>query len=413
MQNKGQQLTSTISVTIPHSETNKYTKSRSMKIGIVCYPTFGGSGVIATEIGLGLADKGHEVHFITYKRPARLSHFHENVYMHEVNSMNYPLFEYAPYETALASKLVDVVRYEKLDILHVHYAIPHAAVAYMAKQILRSHGVCIPVITTLHGTDITLVGADQSYFPVAEFSINNSDGVTTVSNHLKKQTIETFQPTVDLKVIYNFIDFKRFKKTDKNHFKKAIAPEGEKILTHVSNFRAVKRVEDTIHIFNKVNKKIPCKLLLIGDGPERPKLETMCREMGLCDDIRFLGKQDAVEELLALADVFLLPSANESFGLAALEAMACEVPVVSSNIGGIPEVNIDGVTGYLCELGDVDDMAEKVLMILEDEDRHEKFKKAALKQAQKFDLKKILPEYENYYQEIIDKANRKALMETV
>jgi len=375
-----------------------------MKIGIVCYPTFGGSGIVATEIGLGLAKKGHKVHFITYKRPARLSPFHENVFMHEVNSMKYPLFEYAPYETALASKLIDVVKYEKLDVLHVHYAIPHAAVAFMTKSVLKSHDIDIPVVTTLHGTDITLVGSDPSYFPVVEFSINNSDGVTAVSNNLRQKTLDTFNINKEIKVIYNFIDFSRFKKTDKNHFKKAIAPEGEKILLHISNFRKVKRVEDTIHIFKRVKEKMPVKLLLIGDGPERQSLESLCRELGLCEDIRFLGKQDAVEELLALADVFLLPSANESFGLAALEAMACEVPVVSSNVGGIPEVNIDGETGYLCELGDVDSMAVRVLDILSDEEVHEKFRKAALRQAELFDLKNILPVYEAYYQEVIDKV---------
>lgn len=375
-----------------------------MKIGIVCYPTYGGSGVIATEIGLGLADKGHEVHFITYKRPARLSPFRENVYMHEVNSMTYPLFEYAPYETALASKMVDVVKYENLDILHVHYAIPHAAVAYMAKQVLKSHGITIPVVTTLHGTDITLVGADKSYFPVAEFSINSSDGVTAVSNHLRQQTIDTFSITRDIEVIYNFIDFERFKRTDKSHFKKAIAPDGEKILVHVSNFRKVKRVADTIHVFSRVRKEMSAKLLLIGDGPERPEMERLCRDMGLCEDIRFLGKQDAIEELLAIADVFLLPSANESFGLAALEAMACEVPVVSSDIGGIPEVNIDGVTGFLCPLGDVEMMAEKALVMLRDDDVLATFRKGALKQAQRFDVKNILPHYESYYQQVIKKV---------
>jgi len=375
-----------------------------MKIGIVCYPTYGGSGVVATEIGLGLAEKGHEVHFITYKRPARLSPFHENVYMHEVSSMKYPLFEYAPYETALASKMVDVVKYEQLDILHVHYAIPHAAVAYMAKQVLLGHGINIPVVTTLHGTDITLVGADQSYFPVVQFSINNSDGVTAVSNHLRQKTYDTFGSDKEIKVIYNFIDFNRFKKTDKNHFKMAIAPDGEKILIHVSNFRKVKRVEDTIHVFGKVREKIPAKLILIGDGPERARLEVLCRELGLCQDIRFLGKQDAIEELLAIGDVFLLPSANESFGLAALEAMACEVPVVSSDIGGIPEVNINGVTGYLCKLGDIEDMAAKVLDILKDEETHARFRASALEQAQKFDLKNILPVYEEYYQHVINKV---------
>lgn len=375
-----------------------------MKIGIVCYPTFGGSGVIATEIGIALAAKGHEVHFITYRRPARLSPFLENVYMHEVNSMEYPLFDYAPYETALASKLVDVVTNEKLDILHVHYAIPHAAVAYMAKQILKSKGVDIPVITTLHGTDITLVGTDPSFYPVVEFGINNSDGVTTVSQSLRQQTLDTFDITNDIEVIYNFIDFDRFKKTDKTHFKKAIARDGEKILLHVSNFRKVKRVKDTILILQKVRQHMPVKLLLIGDGPQRQGLEMMCRELGLSEEVSFLGKQSAVEELLAIADVFLLPSANESFGLAALEAMACEVPVVSSDVGGIPEVNIQGETGFLCPLGDVDAMAARVVEILSQDARHESFRKAALKQAQQFSLTNILPQYEDYYRKIIAKS---------
>ena len=378
-----------------------------MKIGIVCYPTYGGSGVVATEIGLGLAKKGHEVHFITYKRPARLSHFNTNVYLHEVSSFDYPLFEYTPYETALASKMVDVVKYEELDILHVHYAIPHAAVAYMAKQILLTHGINIPIVTTLHGTDITLVGSNKSFFPVAEFSINSSDGVTTVSNQLKKQTEETFDVQTDIRVIYNFIDFERFRKTDKDHFKKAIAPDGEKIMVHVSNFRKVKRVEDVILVYEKVQAKMPCKLMLIGDGPEREKMEEMCRERGLCSEIRFLGKQDAVEELLAVADIFVLPSQNESFGLAALEAMACEVPVVSTNIGGLPEVNIDGKTGFLCEVGDVQAMADSVLKILENPETHQKFRCAAFEHAKTFDIENILPVYEAYYEEIIQKVNAK------
>ena len=380
-----------------------------MKIGIVCYPTYGGSGVVATEIGLGLAKRGHEVHFITYKRPARLSSFHANVTMHEVSSFDYPLFEYTPYETALASKMVDVVKYEDLDILHVHYAIPHAAVAYMAKQILKTHGINIPVITTLHGTDITLVGSNKSFFPVAEFSINSSDGVTTVSKQLKDQTEATFNVQNDIRVIYNFIDFVRFRKTDKDHFKKAIAPDGEKIMVHVSNFRKVKRVEDVIHVFEKVHAKMPCKLMLIGDGPERQKMEELCRKIGLCSEIRFLGKQDAVEELLAVADIFVLPSENESFGLAALEAMACEVPVVSTNIGGLPEVNIDGKTGYLCDVGDVETMAEKVLSILSNEETHQKFRTAAFEHAKTFDIENILPVYEEYYREIIQKVNGKVL----
>jgi len=375
-----------------------------MKIGIVCYPTFGGSGVVATELGLGLAAKGHDVHFITYKRPVRLTAFHANVYFHEVTSMEYPLFEYTPYETSLASKLVDVVRFEKLDILHVHYAIPHAAVAYMAKQILKSQGINIPIITTLHGTDITLVGTDSSFAPVVEFSINESDGVTAVSEHLRQETMNTFKLKKDIKVIHNFIDFSRFRKTNKDHFRKAIAPDGEKILVHISNFRKVKRVEDVIHIFERVSKRIKSKLLLIGDGPERKYMEELCRNIHLCDEIRFLGKQEAVEELLAIADLFILPSENESFGLAALEAMACEVPVISSNAGGIPEVNIDGVTGYMCDVGDVNGMAARCIELLEDEESLSVFRKNAFKQAQRFDIHEILPSYENYYLEIIKNA---------
>jgi len=381
-----------------------------MKIGIVCYPTYGGSGVVATEIGLGLAKRGHEVHFITYKRPARLSHFNANVYLHEVSSFDYPLFEYTPYETALASKMVDVVKYEELDILHVHYAIPHAAVAYMAKQILLTHNINIPIITTLHGTDITLVGSNKSFFPVAEFSINMSDGVTTVSNQLKTQTEATFDVKNEIRVIYNFIDFERFRKTNKDHFKKAIAPDGEKIMVHVSNFRTVKRVEDVIRVYEKVQEKMPCKLMLIGDGPERQKMEELCRKIGLCSEIRFLGKQDAVEELLAIADIFVLPSQNESFGLAALEAMACEVPVVSTNIGGLPEVNIDGKTGFLHDVGDIEAMSDSVLRILENPETHQKFRCAAFEHAKTFDIENILPVYEDYYKEIIQKVKAKAMV---
>ena len=375
-----------------------------MKIGIVCYPTYGGSGVVATELGIGLAKKGHEIHFITYKRPARLSSFYTNIYLHEVSSMEYPLFEYAPYETALASKLVDVVKYEELDLLHVHYAIPHAAVAYMAKQILKELGKNIPIITTLHGTDITLVGADASFKPVVEFSINNSDGVTSVSEHLKQQTYDNFKIRNDIEVIYNFIDFERFKRTNKDHFKKAIAQEDEKILVHTSNFRKVKRVDDVIRIFQKVYDKVNSKLLLIGDGPERQNLENLCRQLGLCDHIRFLGKQDAIEELLAVADVFLLPSEQESFGLAALEAMACEVPVISSNAGGIPEVNVDGVTGFVHEIGDITGMAETTIRLLQDERLLATMRQNALQHAMNFHIDKILPSYEVYYETIIEKS---------
>ncbi len=372
-----------------------------MKIGIVCYPTFGGSGVVATELGKGLAEKGHKVHFITYRQPARFDRFHENLFYHEVSSLDYPLFEYPPYETALASKLVDVIKYENLDILHVHYAIPHAAVAYMAKKILLEEGIYIPVITTLHGTDITLVGKDASYAPVVAFSINKSDGITAVSGSLKKDTQKHFKIRKEVRVIPNFIDFNRFSKSNKDHFKKAIAPNNEKILVHVSNFRKVKRVEDVVHIFNAVRKKIPSKLLLIGDGPERRNVEQLCRDLGTCEDIRFLGKQDAVEELLAVADLFLIPSGSESFGLAALEAMACEVPIISSNVGGLPEVNIHGVTGFLSDVGNVKEMAEHAINLLSDETKHNEFRANALKHAQRYDIKHILPEYENFYKEIL------------
>lgn len=372
-----------------------------MKIGIVCYPTYGGSGVLATELGLGLAKRGHEIHFITYRRPARLGSFQENVFFHEVDSgADYPLFEFAPYETALATKLVDVVENNDLDLLHVHYAVPHATVAYMARKILISRGRYVPFVTTLHGTDITLVGTNKAFLPAIEFAIDKSDGVTAVSESLRNDTMAKFSIENEIRVIHNFIDFKRFRKENKDHFKKMIAPEGERVLIHVSNFRPVKRVHDVIYIFKIVNDEIPSKLLLIGDGPERQRCEELCRQLGLCEDIRFLGKQDAIEELLSVADVFLLPSESESFGLAALEAMACEVPVVSSDVGGIPEVNIDGETGYLSGVGMVDKMGEDVLKILKDETTLQAFRKAALAQAERFDIENILPKYEEYYEEV-------------
>lgn len=375
-----------------------------MKIGIVCYPTYGGSGVLATELGIGLAKRGHEIHFITYQRPFRLSAFQENVFFHEVSTEDYPLFEYPPYDTALASKLVDVVKFENLDLLHVHYAIPHAAVAYMAKKILLAQGRYLPVVTTLHGTDITLVGNNNAFRPVVAFSINKSDGVTAVSESLKQQTYEYFNVENEIKVIYNFIDINRFNKGNKDHFKKAIAPNGERILVHMSNFRKVKRVEDVIQVFKKVYEKIPSKLLLIGDGPERHNMEELCRKIGLCHEIRFLGKQDAIEELLAVSDLFLMPSQKESFGLAALEAMACEVPVISSNVGGIPEVNIHGETGFLSDVGNVDEMAQNAISILEDEEMLQRFRKNALAQANRFDINNILPQYEAYYDEVLKAA---------
>jgi len=376
-----------------------------MKIGIVCYPTFGGSGVVATELGIALAKEGHKVHFITYSQPTRFDFFNENLFYHEVDILSYPLFQYAPYETALASKLVDVIKYEKLDILHVHYAIPHASAAYIAKQILREQGIEIPVITTLHGTDITLVGKDPSFAPVVTFSINHSDGITAVSEDLKRDTLEHFKINKEIRVIPNFIDLDRFRRLKKDHFKKAICPNGEKLVVHTSNFRKVKRIEDAVTVFKNMRKQIPVKLLLVGDGPERSIIESMCRECGDCDDIRFLGKLEAVEEVLSVADLFLLPSEKESFGLAALEAMACEVPVVSSNAGGIPELNIDGFSGYLCNIGDVECMTKRALEILDDKNLPT-FKKNALERARVFELSKIRPLYEEYYHEIVDRVAR-------
>lgn len=372
-----------------------------MKIGIVCYPTFGGSGVVATELGKALADKGHSIHFITYSQPARLDFFSENLYYHEVSVSKYPLFDFPPYELALASKLVDVVRFEKLDLLHVHYAIPHASAAFMAKQILATFGISIPVITTLHGTDITLVGKDMTYRPVVTFSINQSDGVTAVSEYLKKATYDHFDVKNDIRVIPNFIDLNRFSLKPKDHFKKAIAPNNEFILVHTSNFRKVKRTSDVIEIFKLVSQKIPSKLLLVGDGQDRPKAEQQCRELGIAENVRFLGKQDAVEEILSVADLFLMPSESESFGLAALEAMACKVPVVSSNTGGLPELNIQGVTGFLSDVGDTKSMADHAIYILEDKERLKTFKENALERAKEFNLSLILPIYEEYYKEVI------------
>jgi len=379
-----------------------------IKIGIVCYPTFGGSGVVATELGKALAQHDHKVHFITYSQPTRLDFLNENLFYHEVDFRSYPLFEYPPYELALASKMVSVVKNEKLDLLHVHYAIPHASAAYMAKQILKTEGITIPVVTTLHGTDITLVGKDASYEPVVTFSINQSDGVTAVSEDLRKQTYEFFKITNEIEVIPNFIDLEKFKKQKKDHFKKAICPNDEALVVHTSNFRKVKRIGDVIQIFSNIHKEIPSKLLMIGDGPERTGAEKMCRDMGICDDIRFLGKLEAVEEVLSVADLFLMPSEKESFGLAALEAMACEVPVISSNAGGIPELNVQGVTGFLSNVGDVEDMTRKALFVL-DKNNLPRFKESALKRAKEFDISNILPLYENYYHKIMEKTAEKII----
>ncbi|MDQ2795013.1 MAG: N-acetyl-alpha-D-glucosaminyl L-malate synthase BshA [Bacteroidota bacterium] len=372
-----------------------------MNIGIVCYPTFGGSGVVATELGKALAQRGHRVHFITYSQPVRLDFFNENLFYHEVYVPAYPLFQFPPYELALTSKMVDIVQNEKLDVLHVHYAIPHASAAYMAKQILRSRGIQIPVVTTLHGTDITLVGKDASFEPVVTFSINQSDGVTSVSDDLRRETYQYFAVEKDITVIPNFIDLHRFKKQEKSHFRAAIAPEGEKLLIHTSNFRTVKRVEDVLRIFVGVREKIPAKLLLVGDGPDRNRMEKLARDLDVHRDLRFLGKLEAVEEVLSVGDLFLMPSENESFGLAALEAMACEVPVVSTNAGGIPELNVHGVTGMLSEIGDVADMVKNALFVLDDENLP-RFKAAARARAEEFAVENIVPLYEECYQRAIE-----------
>ncbi len=375
-----------------------------MKIGIVCYPTYGGSGVVATELGKALAKAGHEVHFITYSQPSRLDFFNENIYYHEVSVSSYPLFQYLPYESALASKIASVVLHEQLDLLHVHYAIPHASAAFLAKQILKSKGVHIPFITTLHGTDITLVGKDPSFEPVVTFSINESDGVTAVSESLKNDTYDEFEIISKIEVIPNFIDLARFKKLRKDHFKIAICPNGEKLLIHTSNFRKVKRIEDVVRVFHLVNQQIPSKLLLVGDGPERTSIEMLCRELGVQHDVRFLGKLDVIEEVLSLADVFLLLSEKESFGLAALEAMACEVPIISSDAGGIPEVNIHGVTGFVSKVGDIQDMAKNTVYLLENEERLATFRHNALERAKEFDIANILPMYEKYYERVTSKS---------
>ncbi|MBK9109495.1 MAG: N-acetyl-alpha-D-glucosaminyl L-malate synthase BshA [Saprospiraceae bacterium] len=372
-----------------------------MNIGIVCYPTYGGSGVVATELGMALAENGHKVHFINYRRPARLGQYLPDIFYHEVAPMEYPLFEFKPMDTALASKIVDVALFENLDVLHVHYALPHATIGYLAREILKTKGKKLPFVTTLHGTDITLIGADRSYFPVVEFSINQSDAVTAVSESLKQQTLDSFKMEKDIHVIPNFIDFKRFGKKESPNLRRQFAEDHEKIFIHVSNFRKVKRIDDALAVFKKVLDKIPAKFLLVGDGPERPRLESLCRDWNICHEVKFLGKQDMVEELLSISDIFLLPSEHESFGLAALEAMACEVPVIASNAGGLNEVIVNGITGYTCPVGDVDYMYEKCLEILSDENSHQAFRKASIDRAHDFDIIKLLPLYENLYAELI------------
>lgn len=373
-----------------------------MRIGIVCYPTFGGSGVVATELGHELAQEGHEVHFISYDLPARFDRLMGNLHYHEVVVSEYPLFDYPPYELVLASKLVDVVLHEGLDILHVHYAIPHASAAFMARQILRSKGVNIPYITTLHGTDITLLGRDRSFEPVITFAMNESDAVTAVSKSLRHDTLTHFKMERDIEVIPNFIDVQRYRGCSTDGVRSAFAPNGERILLHVSNFRPVKRVDDVVRIFNLVRQQIPCKLILVGDGPERGRIENLCRELKVCDHTHFLGKLKNVEQVYSVADLFLLPSETESFGLSALEALTGGVPVISSDTGGIPEVNIHGVTGFLRPVGDVQGMSEDAIGLLKDPAMMRTFSTNAMAQADRFSKSAIIPQYEALYRRVIE-----------
>ena len=373
-----------------------------MNIGIVCYPTYGGSGVVATELGIALAQKGHQVHFITSHQPVKLNFLTHNLHFHEVFVENYPLFHYQPYNLALSSKLVESVEKYDLDVLHVHYAIPHAYAAYMAKQMLKDVGIDIPIVTTLHGTDITLVGSHPVYKPAVEFSINHSDAVTTVSNSLKADTLRLFNIRKNIEVIYNFIDFeKQASWSDEECMRDTLASSDEKILAHVSNLRPVKRVLDVIRIFHKVQKEIPSKLILVGDGPDKEKADLLAKELGVKDKVLFLGKSDEIRKILCLTDLFLLPSETESFGLAALEAMAAHTPVISSNTGGFSEVNEHGVTGFLSDVGDVDDMAKNAIFLLSDAERLEKFKKQAYESAHQFSIESILPKYVQMYERVI------------
>lgn len=369
-----------------------------MKIGIVCYPTFGGSGVLATELGKALADKGHQVHFITYQQPVRLNVFNANIFYHEVRVPTYPLFDYPPYEVALASTMVDVILNYDLDLLHVHYAIPHASAAYMAKQIVKQkNGRNVPVITTLHGTDITLVGKDKTYEPVVTFSLNESDAITAVSHNLREETFKFFNIQKEIDVIHNFVDITRFNKKPIDAFRKVIAPEGEKILIHASNFRKVKRVGDVVHLFAAVRKQMPAKLMMVGDGPERNSMEELCRELNVMDDVRFVGKQEQIEDILAVSDVFVLPSEYESFGLAALEAMAAHNIVISTNAGGLSEIIVQNETGFMANVGDVAAMSEFAIEILRNDEKLEQMKENAFQHALTFSIENIIPQYEKLY----------------
>lgn len=373
-----------------------------MKIAIVCYPTFGGSGVVATELGISLANRGHEVHFVTYKQPVRLELLNNNIHFHEVHVPEYPLFHYQPYELALSSKLVDTIKLYKIDLLHVHYAIPHAYAGYMAKKMLEEEGIYVPMITTLHGTDITLVGKHPFYKPAVTFSINQSDVVTSVSANLKERTLDIFDIQGEIEVIPNFIDTNKYNTKFTDCQRSNMAKDEERIVTHISNFRKVKRIPDVIHIFDKIQRELPAKLIMVGDGPEKENAERLCETLGISDKVIFLGNSNEIDKILCFSDLFLLPSESESFGLAALEAMVNKVPVISSNAGGIPEVNIQGVTGFLSEIGDISDMAKNAISILESDETLERFKGNAVKEAGKFDILRVVPLYEEVYQRAYD-----------
>lgn len=374
-----------------------------MKIGITCYPTYGGSGVVATELGKELAARGHQVHFISYALPFRLDGYRENIFFHEVELPDYPLFEVDLYSLSLTSKMVDVVLYDELDVLHVHYAIPHATSAFNAKQILNESGRDIKIITTLHGTDITLIGLDPTLLPLVRFSIEKSDGVTAVSRHLREKTLTNFNLDRDVAVIPNFVNTEVWKEKESSQLRESFAPNGEKVLVHASNFRAVKRVPDVIRVFAQVQEKVPSKLVMVGDGPDRAEAERMCREMEICEHVRFLGKQTGLVEIYAACDLFIMPSQSESFGLSALEAMSCGLPVLTSSVGGLPELNLHGTTGYISEIGDVDRMARYAIELLTDDRRYARFKKAARERAENnFSARDIVPMYEEFYRQVLE-----------
>ncbi len=377
-----------------------------MKIAIVCYPTFGGSGVVATELGMALSQRGHEIHFITYKQPVRLANLSSKMHYHEVNVPEYALFHYQPYELALSSKLVNIVKQHHIDLLHVHYAIPHAYAGYMAKEMLKEEGIEVPMVTTLHGTDITLVGNHPFYKPAVTFSINHSDVVTSVSQSLKEDTLRLFDVKKEIQVIPNFIDITRAERAVLDCQRSVMAREDEKIITHISNFRKVKRIDDVIKIFHLIQKKIKSKLVMVGEGPERQMAEELAASLGIEEKVIFLGQSNEVDKILCFSDLFLLPSEKESFGLAALEAMMAGTPVISSNTGGLPEVNKEGVTGYLSNVGDVKEMAKNGIHILQDDSRLEKFKQNAKKLASKFSIEAIVPMYEKMYENALKEGKR-------